>query len=236
MTRAKWLQLSLKGGTKYLVESLKNRPFFLDSPVSSGFRLEQAYVDSVIGQFVSKRTVDQKITLPSGEEFVQEIANIEITEFRVDLKKNKGIITLFNPPRSLTPFLSAFSQATNFTCAIEPIEVNVFNWVELVLQKVPGSLVTFADIVEVKIDNEVQARVAFASSVNIMGNPSLHTLFDQGGRVESAKVKFTQIAQGIVVELGRRGTIRMSTPLPAMEVRMLCETMLEAAYSGNSDF
>jgi hypothetical protein len=168
---------------------------------------------------------------------VQEVANIEITEFRVDFRKDRGVITLYNPPRSLTPFLSALSQATNFTCVIEPIEVNVSSWIGLVLEKYPGSLITFADIIDVKIDNEVQARVAFASSTNIMGNASLHALFDQGGRIESAKMKLEQVARGIVVELGRRGTIRMSMPLPEEEVSMLRETMLEAARNGsrNSD-
>src|SRR5690606_3572210 len=109
------------------------RIFSLNEPVSSGFRVESKNSSGLLGQFVHKRTVVQKITLPSGEEFSQEIANIEIIKFGIDYSQDECLLYLIDPPRSTTPFFSALSEATQFDCTLDSIEVNVEKWIEHLL-------------------------------------------------------------------------------------------------------
>ncbi len=235
MKRVKWLRFSLKGGLRVLENKLHAKLFLLSDPVSSGFRVEERTTFGIKGQFISKRTVDQRFLLPSGEEFFQEVATFEITKFGFDLRGDTGLLSIIDPPRSTVPFLSALSESTNFTCMIDPIEVDVVLWIDLLLKSVPGSVVTYADVAGISVNDEVQGRVALASRNGATVDPVLFMSFGSGGKVESARVRLAVQPEGEIVEISSRGTVKVTNKFSISELKMLRDAMLRASALNESD-
>ena len=228
MKRIKWLRFSMKGGIQLLKKRLDERLFHLDGPSTSGFRIEEKTVEAVSGQYISKRTVDQRFLLPSGEVFLQEVTSFEIVKFSIDLTLHNGLLSILEPPRSISPFLNALSEASKFSCVLEPIEVDVVAWIDLLLQAIPESSVTYADVAGIAINEAVLGRVALASRNEATVDPALFSSFGSGGKVESARVRLALPPRGEVVEISSRGTVKVGDRFSNTELKMLRETMLKA--------
>lgn len=227
MRRIRWFKLTSKSELGKIEQQIRARIFSLSEPVSSGFRVESKDSSGLAGQFVHKRTVDQKITLPSGEEFSQEVANIEITKFGIDYSLGGGLLYLIDPPRSTTPFFSALSEATHFECTVDPIEVNVEKWIEHLLPHNKGISVTYLDVADISLSQGVKARVAIAGEKDVASVFQEAMPLGQRGRIESAKIRYP-LGDGtsIVVELGCRSSVKAPAAFPAREVQALREAML----------
>lgn len=232
MKRMRWFKLSSKSELEKIERQIRSRVFSLKEPVSSGFRVEKKNSSGLLGQFIYKRTVDQKIMLPSGEEFVQEVANIEVTTFGIDFSSSAGLLYLIDFPRSSTPFFSALSEATLFSCTLESIEVNVEKWIEHLISKNDDIAVVYLDVADISVSRGVKARVAIAAEngVDVVSRESMP--FGQKGRVESAKIRYAcRGGLNLVVELGYRATLKTPTSFPMEEIQVLRKAMLLSTRS-----
>ena len=227
MRRIRWYKLNSRSDLGKIERQIRARIFSLSEPVSSGFRVESKDSSGLTGQFVYKRTVDQKITLPSGEEFSQEIANIDVTKFGIDYSSSGGLLYLMNPPRSTTPFFSALSEATQFGCTLDPIEVEVEKWVEHLLSRNEGISVIYLDVADIALSQGVRARVAIAGEKDVAAVFREAMPLGQRGRVESAKIRYPFVdGSSLVVELGRRAFLKAPAAFPPEEIQALREAML----------
>ncbi len=228
MTRFRWFKIVTKGDAKTLERQITSKVFSLKEPVSSGFRIERKDTLGFSGQFIHKRTVEQKVLLPSGEEFVQEVAHIDITKFGIDFSSSKGLLYIIDAPRSTTPFFSAFSEATNFSCAFDPIEISVEQWISHLVEVGNDISVTYLDIVGINISDEIQARLAMAGQKNV--DIAMHEFLPpgSGGRIESAKIRCTFNDSPSIVELGRRAILKIPAGFPIEGIEVLRKTMLLA--------
>lgn len=229
MRRIRWFKLTSKSDLGKIERQIRARKFALSEPVSSGFRVESKDSSWLTGQFVHKRTVDQKITLPSGEEFSQEIATIDVTKFGIDYSSGGGLLYLEDPPRTTTPFFSALSQATQFDCTIDPIEVDVEKWIEHLQSRTEGISVTYMDVVDIALSQGVRARVAVAGEKDVAAVFREAMPLGQRGRVESAKIRYPfQDGSSLVVELGCRASLKAPATFPAEESQALRDAMLQS--------
>jgi hypothetical protein len=227
MKRFRWFKLTSKNELGKIERQIRARIFSLSEPVSSGFRVESKDSSGLTGQFVHKRTVDQKITLPSGEEFSQEVANIDVTKFGIDYSSNGGLLYLMDPPRSTTPFFSALSEATQFGCTLDPIEVNVEKWIEHLLSHNEGISVIYLDVTDIALSQGVRARVAIAGEKDVAAVFREAMPLGQRGRVKSAKICYPfGDGTSLIIELGCQASIKVPTAFPAEETQALREAML----------
>lgn len=229
MRRIRWFKLSSKSELVKIEHQIRARKFYLSEPVSSGFRVENKNSSWLTGQFVNKRTIDQKITLPSGEEFSQEIATIDVTKFGIDYSSDGGLLYLEDPPRTTTPFFSALSQATQFNCTIEPIEVNVEKWIEHLRTRNQKISVTYMDVADITLSQGVKARVAVAGEKDVTVVFHEAMPLGQRGRIESAKIRYPlQDGSSLIVELGCRASLKAPASFPAEEIQALRDAMLQS--------
>lgn len=228
MNRIRWFRLGTKGELSSLARQLSSQVFALDEPVSSGFRIEKKDRTGLIGQFIHKRTVDQLVTLPSGEEFTQEVANIDITKFEIDASSSNVLLNTLDAPRSLTSFFSALSVATKFTCTVDPIEVDVDKWIQHIAKDRSTVAVTYLDIAGIVISGEVQARLALSGTSDVY--EAMHEILGENkkGTVESAKIRFHFDEVSYVLELGRRATLKIPSGFPPHGIDILRKAMLLA--------
>ncbi|WP_152608383.1 hypothetical protein [Aeromonas hydrophila] len=227
MRRFRWFKLTSKSELEKIERQICARKFSLSEPVSSGFRVESKDFSGLTGQFVYKRTVDQKIMLPSGEEFSQEVANIDVTKFGIDYSSGGGLLYLIDPPRSATPFFSALSEATQFGCTLNPIEVNVEKWIEHLQSHNERISVIYLDVADIALSQVVRARVAVAGEKNVATVFREAMPLSQHGRVESAKIRYPfGDGTSLVVELGCRASLKLPAAFPSEEIQLLRESML----------
>lgn len=227
MRRIRWFKLTSKSELGKIERQIRARIFSLSEPVSSGFRVESKDSSGLVGQFVHKRTVDQEITLPSGEVFSQEIANIEVTKFGIDFPSGGGLLYLIDPPRSTTPFFSALSEATQFGCTLDPMEVNVEKWIEHLLPHNDGISVIYLDVADIVLSHGVRARVAIAGEKDVAAVFREAMPLGQNGRVESAKIRYPYgDGASLVIELGCRASLKAPETFPAEEIQALRKAML----------
>lgn len=228
MNRIRWFRLGTKGDLDALALQMSSKVFALDEPVSSGFRIENKSRAELIGQFIHKRTVDQKVTLPSGEEFVQEIANIEITKFGIDSSSSDTLLYTYDAPRSLTSFFSALSEATKFSCTVEPIEVDVDRWIQHVSADQSDVSVTYVDVSGIVISGDIQARLAMSGSKDVYSAMREFLGTNCKGTIDSAKIRIQFGGSYFVLELGHRATLKVPAGFPTRGVDLLRSAMLLA--------
>lgn len=228
MNRIRWFRLGIRGDLGTLASQLSSKVFALDEPVSAGFRIEYKDKDGLVGQFIHKRTADQTVTLPSGEEFVQEIATIEITKFGIDSSSFDVMLYTYDAPRSLTSFFSALSEATKFTCTVDPIEVDVDQWIRHVTTDRSAVSVTYLDISGIAISGDIQARLAMSGSKDVYSAMRDFLGPDKKGVIDSAKIRFQMDGSYYVLELGRRATLKTPAGFPTQGVAILRRSMLMA--------
>lgn len=231
MSRIRWFRISLKTDATKFYQQLRSKPFFLKDPISSGFRVESKDSIGMTGQFIHKRTVDQKIILPSGEEFIQEVAHIDITKFGVDFSSSSGLLYLVDPPRSTTPFFSALAAATKFNCIVEPIEVCVDEWIKLInANKQTRTVITYLDITGINISKSIQARLAISGDKEV--DIALRKLIkpENGGTVKNAKI-VCDFGDGerTSIELGCHATLKTPEKFSSLGIQTIRTAMLLAA-------
>jgi hypothetical protein len=225
MTRLRWYKTSAPSGLDILARQLSQRLFSLKEPISLGFRIERKAKHSFAGQFIHKRTIDQVITLPSGDEFSQEVASIDVVNFGVCMSEAGGWLYLKNAPRSLTPFFSAFSEATNFSCTIEPLHIDIDLWIKEIEPHAPNLLTSYLDITGIAVSDGVSARIA------ISGNRDIHAAIteflgrDKKGVIESAKIVLNHEGTPYIIELGRKASLKLPVDFPETGIEILQSTM-----------
>lgn len=229
MRRIRWFKLTTKSELRKIERQICVRKFSLSEPVSYGFRVESKDSSWLTGQFVHKRTVDQKIMLPSGEEFSQEIATIDITKFGIDYSSDGSLLYLEDPPRTTTPFFSALSHATQFDCTIDPIEVNVEKWIEHLRSWNERISVTYMDVADIALSQGVRARVAVAGEKDVTAVFREAMPLGKRGKIESAKIRYPfQDGSSLVVELGCRASLKVPVSFPAEEIQAIRDAMLQS--------
>lgn len=229
MMRIRWFNIKSKNDLVKIERQIRARIFSLSEPVSSGFRVESKESSGLSGQFVSKRTFDQKIMLPSGEEFSQEVASIDVTRFGVDYSSGQGLLYLVDSPRSVTPFFSAFSEATQFSCTIDPIKIDVERWIENLVSVRNEISVVYLDVADIPLSQGVRARVAVAGERDVLASFRKSLSLGKEGKIESAKIRYPfQDGTSLIVELSCRASLKVPARFPAEEVQMLRSAMLLA--------
>ena len=97
---------------------------------NSGFRLEKARPDEIIGRYIEYRQVIEEVRDPLGQVITFTRDVYDIVRFR--LTTGFPELELEDPPRRYTPFLTRLGEFTDFSVAVSPVEANLRQWVEAI--------------------------------------------------------------------------------------------------------
>jgi hypothetical protein len=127
MIKYRWLIASLNRNTfADILSGMLKKEF---SPKSnSGFRLEYARKDNLKARYIVKNIIQDKYEDPFGNIVVNDIITYDVFDFKLNL--NSPNLILKNPPRNIKPFLFALSEASNFKVTIQPLMLNLNNWID----------------------------------------------------------------------------------------------------------
>jgi hypothetical protein len=227
--KIRWLKLGSKESVAELGHKLRKKSFDSSLNVSHGFRIERISDECVFGQFISKRVIEQLVSLPTGEEFQQEIAQFEITAFQL-LNGSRMLLRMDNAARSTSLMLNAIAEATQFSCSIDPIEVDVKAWIDELANRISGLSISYLDISGIRLSDSVEARIALRGDTDVAKQSSV-MLGERKGTIEVAKVNVNYDYTTFVLELGRRAAVRVPSGVNADLMDLIKESMLLASTS-----
>lgn len=216
--RLRWYGLSfgLKEPTvKSLSLRLESLCFLPDSDTSHGFKIEHVGKNFLSAKFISKTTFEQKINLPAGGEFVQNITDISTVNFVIE-KHDNFYIRVENPPRSMLLLFNNIAQAFGYECSIEPIEVSVSAMLSRLKVELDSVAVTYMDVSNISLGHGVQLRVAAAGDVGVEDELEI-LLAGKGSVIEGVKLKYIADGELRNVEITRRAGLKIIRPIPDIE-------------------
>ena len=127
MIKYRWLRVSLDRNTFSKISSGMVKSEFT-SLSSAGFRLEHASKDNLKGRYIRKNLIQDQYEDPFGNMVANDIVTYDVYDFKLTMDFPNLILE--NPPRNIKPFLLALSEASNFKITIQPLSLNLNNWIE----------------------------------------------------------------------------------------------------------
>jgi hypothetical protein len=127
MTRYRWFQTEWPFSIPTLAQRLKSKPF--GDEVMDGFVLDRVRDEYLEARYIEKLEYTQEITDPYGKELSFPRIDFKLWEFRAS--SNFPGLELMNSPRSTQTFISRLLEASDFSLAVNPLEVDVLNWASL---------------------------------------------------------------------------------------------------------
>ncbi|MEE5065702.1 hypothetical protein V2J97_16800 [Pseudomonas alliivorans] len=216
--RLKWYGLSF-GLKQPSVESLSSRLeslcFLPDLDISHGFKIESVGNNYLSAKFISKTTIEQKISLPTGGEFFQSITDISTVDFVIE-KYDSFYVRVENPPRSMLLLFNNIAQAFDYECSIEPVEVDVSAVLSLLKNGLDSVAVTYMDVSSISLGHGVQLRVAAAGDVGVEEELEI-LLAGKGSVIEGVKLKYIGDGEFRSVEITRRAGLKIIRAMPDVE-------------------
>lgn len=129
MTRSKWLALTVEAPILKIAELLNDHQFKRGCTV--GFELVELKKDSIRGKFIEEIIDNETIIDPFGEKTLNSVRRYSIFDFLVlPLEKNRFLLRINNPPRSLKNFISILSDVLDFGFYVEPLEVDILAMIQ----------------------------------------------------------------------------------------------------------
>lgn len=156
MKRVRWLKAQWPVTIGTLAEKMKTQLFTPDS--FDGFVIERVRDDSIEAHYIEKLNYKETVTDPFGKEESFD----RITYRRIDftLFSEFPNIELRDAHRSTREFVSKLLEICNFAVSIEPVTVDLLQWVET-LQKQLGKKVTVdsLQVAGLELEPEISAKI-----------------------------------------------------------------------------
>jgi hypothetical protein len=210
MAKFRWFNASLTISLEELTSALRKVPFLPEEEDSEGFRIQEKTRSSVHAQYIEKESFLETIALPTGHEIEESRVKIRVTDFHITRDHHLSL-QLVNPPRTLTPFFNALSDATVLSFAFEPIECNLMDWIGYLQEEAPGLEVVNLECSGVRISALTQARMAITGPRDV--RKDFHKfLGNKEVSFEKAKCLITSEGMAISVELFKTGAAKITSP------------------------
>lgn len=227
--RLKWYGLSFihkRPSINNLSSLLRDMSFLPNLETSKGFKVEAIGTNYISAKFISKDTIEQTINLPTGGELVQIITNISTVDFVIELD-DTCYIRVENPPRSILSLFNHISQAFEYQCSIEPIEVNVGAMLDFLKKKLTNVAVTYMDVSNISLGRGVQLRVAAAGESGV--EDELNILLDEKSSIiEGVKLKYLLNGAPASIEATRRAGLKIASQITAIEFDIFREAITQS--------
>ncbi|HDR8982115.1 TPA: hypothetical protein QDA89_000986 [Burkholderia vietnamiensis] len=209
--RIKWLPLTVGISEAQLVRRLRDMPFTRsDEPLTRGFRIERASKGQVTGQYIEQEVTDRAVSLPDGTEIQQELVEVTVTNFRIDMERPLGL-EVRNPPRSLMPFIGAIGSASDFAVTVDSrMKVDLRQAVKEFrrLVGVP-SAVCALECSGIELERGVVASLGMSGTDDVLSSFDNLPFSSQRSSIDSLRVDFVLDGGKCSVEVTKAGAAKI---------------------------
>ena len=180
MMKTKWLRCSIDASLADISEVLIKAHYYQGR--DKGFEIAETLKNCLRGRFVEEFIENEIIFDPFGERIENNIRRYTIFNFVIlPLAKQRYLIRIDAPPRSLKGLVSAFSEIFGFGFSITVCEIDIFSLVSelkscpLVTScafkkmKVSGVPLTETSIAKVEVYSSADAYVDLRKTVSLKG-------------------------------------------------------------------
>lgn len=129
MTKFKLLELTAEQPILRIAELLNERQFLRGR--ATGVELTDVQKTCIRGKFIEEIIANEVVIDPFGEEILNSVRRYSIFDFLIiPLKKNRFLIRINNPPRSLKSFISILSDALGFGFTVVALEIDILAMIQ----------------------------------------------------------------------------------------------------------
>lgn len=205
MKRVRWLGAQWPVSMRTLAAKMKTQLFTPES--LDGFVIERVREDSIEAHYIEKLSYQETITDPFGkEEVFDRVAyrNIEFTLF-----SEFPNIELRDAHRSTREFLNRLLELCNFSVAIEPVTLDLLDWVEAFQKNI--SQKTMIDALQV---SGLELEAGVSAKILLKGNKDVrealqHLSAKRKFVLEKVQVKIPIGQQIIPIHMSNSGTAKI---------------------------
>lgn len=232
MIKYKWFSVSLDTNIfSDIVSGMMKKEF---SPSSnSGFRLEYARKDNLKARYIIKNLIQNQYEDPFGNIVVNDIVTYDVFDFKLSLDFPN--IILLNPPRNIRPFFFALSETSNFKVAIQPLMLDLNNWLESIETLIGKVLVIKLQGSGLSLSAKTSAQVLISGTedVRVYWGSIFPTTIPS---IDKAKIRISSDGHITDCELTKQGSaILTKTQNNQENILSLLTESLTNAYKVNMD-
>lgn len=147
--RLKWMRLKIRTNYEAVFDFIKNTPY--SDAIGAGFTKYEAIYNGVAATFNKKTIVLEPVSDPFGEILEFERVAFDQISFSIQIISNKVcLLTFYNPPKSVKPFIDFLSQGEGLSVAYGNLSVDLKVFMNVIRENVG---VKVFGISKVKVSN-----------------------------------------------------------------------------------
>lgn len=195
MKKVKWLKINCNLSINEITKLLLQNTF--DENKNDGYIFDKIRNNIIEGQFIEKYFVlDKYYNFLDNYKEVQKI-EYKTTKFTICLEKIL-ILTIFNPPRSIKPFLLSLIKQLGIGTSIEEILINPLTWAEDAFSSISMEI-TQIDISNIMLNHFTSAKMYITGNQDLRSH--YHSSFSQNSIIDRISL--------IIMSLELKGKIKL---------------------------
>ncbi|EKN5999805.1 hypothetical protein ACQ26G_004319 [Yersinia enterocolitica] len=129
--RLKWMRLKIRTDSSMIFNFIKNTPY--SDAIGAGFTKYEAIHNGVAATFNKKTVILEPISDPFGEILEFERVVFDQISFSIQTLSNKiCLLTFYNPPKTVKPFIDFLSQAEALNVAYGNLSVDLKDFMKII--------------------------------------------------------------------------------------------------------
>lgn len=205
MKRVRWLSAKWPVSMRTLGARMKTQIFTPES--FDGFVIERIRDSSIEAHFIEKMTFQETTTDPFGK--VEIIDRIAYRDVEFTLFSDFPNIELRNSQRSTKEFVSKLLELCNFSLTVNPISVNLLEWVQAIQRQTQQKLlVDSLQISGLELEEGVSAKVLLKGDKDVR-EAMQHLSVRKKFTLEKMQVKMPMGSQTVPVHLANTGSVKI---------------------------
>lgn len=220
MKKVKWLKINCNLSINEITKLLVQNSF--DENKNDGYIFNKIRDDLIEGQFIEKYFVlDKYYNFLNNYEEVQKI-EYKTTKFTICLEKIL-ILTIFNPPRSIKPFLLSLVKQLGIGTSVEEIHINPVTWAEDAFSSISMEI-TQIDISNVMLNRFTSAKMYITGNQDL--RPHYHSSLSQNSITDRVSLTVMSLNLKGKIKLFKTGMAHIDTNKNDIFVNMLRTSLL----------
>lgn len=161
----RWFRFSGKFNIESLSENLKKFKFNINDESSQGFIVEILRDKYIKCKFVEKIVLSRELEFPDQEPIIENYTKLQIIDFFIE----ENYLRIDTPSKSYLSLFNSIALATNFSYSISQIDICLNKFILSIGEYFDKHEIIYADINEVKLSRNVNARIAIQGEKDING-------------------------------------------------------------------
>ena len=126
--------------------------------IGSGFKIDKTRLNHISGRYLVRHDIEEDANDPiTGTVTTTQRTVYEVVNF--NLNSVKPAIEVIDPPRSLSRFISALSDAIQTNITIVNVDIDLTNFIELLFKQLNKAKITMVDCSNIVINFNTSAKL-----------------------------------------------------------------------------